>query len=173
MQGLLCDPSYSTCIHLSGRLISRNNFQNTVNRKGSDMGTESTKMCTCNAVWTRWTPLKALVFSCFNNFWLASFLFQNGLFIRRAKRTRETENTQKAPAEEAVIIMIIIQNRKNHTVVPQYRKWHQTRLAVTGSCLRKKKKKSLQNFHKNLPFSPVFQLLPLFHLNTRTRDTMR
>uniref|UniRef100_A0A0E9UDP4 Uncharacterized protein n=1 Tax=Anguilla anguilla TaxID=7936 RepID=A0A0E9UDP4_ANGAN len=44
MQGHLCDPSHSTCVHLSGRLISRNNFQNTVNRKGPDVGIESTKM---------------------------------------------------------------------------------------------------------------------------------
>lgn len=47
---------------------------------------------------------------------------------------------QKAPNATVNIMIISIQNRKNGAIVPEGRKWLQTKVAVTGSRFRKEKK---------------------------------
>lgn len=60
-----------------------------------------------------------------------------------------------------LIVMIIIQNRQKSAIVPDVRKWPQTKVAVTGSLSRKKhtdqkKKKSL---HPSIIFTQMYLLL--------------
>lgn len=55
------------------------------------------------------------------------------------------------PYKWTLIVTIIIQNSLKSTIVPDVRKWSQTKVAVTGSPFRKstqaKKKKNLASFH--------------------------
>lgn len=51
---------------------------------------------------------------------------------------RRVLKAQKAPNATVNIIIISIQNRKNDAIVPEGRKWLQTKVAVTGSRFRKK-----------------------------------
>lgn len=54
---------------------------------------------------------------------------------------------QKAPNATVNIMIISIQNRKNSAIVPEGRKWLQTKVAFTGSRFRKKKT-SFKTFHE-------------------------